>query len=200
MTDDPDGPFTLWGENIDTDPEHTTRLMAKLEPATLRLTLAFSALYQLAHELLKDAVVGNLAGFYGRSDAAPDGWLWPEGRAQYRAEVLELRPRNKGPVEASLAWYVKRGVLTDQDVAGLDAVYKHRHDLTHELAKYLVDVDQAPDAQLFATAVDALNKVCRYWAEMEAAAGTIDPDDLDGVVSGPVALLQACLAAVTDGL
>ena len=190
-------PHTVWGEHHAVDPEYRARLEAKLQPSKIRFTLAFSALYQVTHELLKSAVVEDLRGFYGCIDAKKKIWLPESGLEDYRSKVLVLDEKQR-PFEASLAWYCAADAITKEESGRLDAVYKHRHDLTHELAKYLVDVEAEPDLGLFLAALGTLRKICRHWAEVEMAIGSFDhlgEVDLDSVVSGRVALLELCLSA-----
>jgi hypothetical protein len=44
----------------------SVRLEAKLQPERIRSTLAFAGLYQLTHELIKDAVLPKVREYYWR--------------------------------------------------------------------------------------------------------------------------------------
>jgi hypothetical protein len=80
--------------------------------------------------------------------------------------------------------------VTAEQAARLEDIYAHRHDLIHELARYLIDPDLEPDFDLFIEALKTLRGISRFWTEVEAGYGTFDdfPDlDLDEVINGRVA-------------
>jgi hypothetical protein len=92
--------------------------------------------------------------------------------------------------------------ITAERAARLEDIYAHRHNLIHELARYLIDPDLEPDSDLFIEALKTLRGVSRFWTEVEAGHGTFDfPDlDLDEVINGRVALLDLCIRAYGVGL
>jgi len=177
------------------------RLRAKLEPLRIRSTLAFAALYQLTHEMLKSAVLDDVKGFYGYLDVHGGVWVPEDGEQEYRRRVLDLD--RKSAFRASLLWLQDAGGLDAAEVERLDAIYAHRHELTHELGRYLIDPYYEPDVDLFVDALRTLRKVCRFWTEIERDLGTFDdyPDlDLDDVIPSRLAVLELCLSAYLDGL
>lgn len=185
-----------------TDPKgYEERLRAKLQPARVRSTLAFTALFQLTHEMLKSMVLGDVKSFYGCTTHGDDVRWFPEGgKVQYEREVLALHPNR---FTASLLWLQQMNALTAGQAARLDAIYDHRHDLTHELARYLVDPDLEPDFDLFIEALKTLKTLSRFWTEVEAGYGTFEdyPDlDLDEVRNGRMMLIELCISAYGDGL
>jgi hypothetical protein len=93
--------------------------------------------------------------------------------------------------------------VTAKQAARLEDIYGHRHDLIHELARYLIDPDLEPDFDLYIEALKTLRGISRFWTEVEAGYGTFDdvPDpDLDEVINGCVALLDLCIRAYCVGL
>ena len=44
--------------------EYEQRLMAKLQPAAIRSALSFAGLYQMTHEMLKQAILEKVRNFY----------------------------------------------------------------------------------------------------------------------------------------
>jgi hypothetical protein len=93
------------------------------------------------------------------------------------------------------------GAVSSADCARLDEVHRHRHDLAHELRKYLVDPDVEPDIDLLVDALSILRKIDRFWGE--ADIGTFDEyEDLDlsDVSLGTTALLSLAVQAYLDGL
>ncbi|WP_426503092.1 hypothetical protein ACPPVO_36470 [Dactylosporangium sp. McL0621] len=174
-------------------------LEAKLQPWRIRATLAFAGVYQITHELIKEAVIDEVRSFYcnGFNEA---GMTYDD--AGYEAAVLALDPK-KRKMRASLLWLVHGGAITAQQADRLDAIYAHRHDLTHELGKYIVDPAFEPDMQLFTDAVEILREILRFWTRMEIDLGSfeqfgdVDPDE---VTPGRLLLLQLCIDAYVEGL
>ena len=119
------------------------QLKAKLAPANIRATLAFAGLFQLTHELIKRSVLDEVKGFYGYTLLRGEPkWLYgPEGQRSYEESVLALAPGSA--FRGSLLWLKESDAITSTQVELLDKIYRHRHDLTHELGKYLVDRGQA---------------------------------------------------------
>lgn len=185
-----------------TDPKgYEERLLAKLQPARVRSTLAFTGLFQLTHEMLKSMVLDDVKSFYGYTNLDGDVRWFPEGGdVEYQRQVLNLHPNR---FTASLLWLQKMDALTADQAARLDAIYDHRHDLTHELAKYLVDPNLEPDFDLFIEALKTLKALSRFWTEVEAGYGTFEdfPDlDLEAVTNDRMMLIELCISAYGDGL
>jgi len=174
------------------------RLQAKLAPQRIRATLAFAGLYQVTHEMIKHAVVDEVAGFYGKS-ILDDTWWY--GDDSYKAAVLTLAPRNV--FKSSLLWLVNSEAITSEQAERLDAIYAHRHDLTHELLKYIVDVDHEPDVDLFSDALAILSDIRRFWTGIEMDVGTFDEYgdiELDEITPASIAVLGMCIDAYAAGL
>ena len=185
-----------------TDPKgYEERLLAKLQPARVRSTLAFAALFQVTHEMLKAMVLDDVMSFYGYTNLGGDVRWFPDGgEVEYQRHVLDL---HQNRFTASLLWLQQMEALTADQAARLNAIYDHRHDLTHELAKYLVDPNLEPDFDLFMEALKTLKALSSFWTEVEAGFGTFDdyPDlDLDEVKNGRMLLIELCIGAYGDGL
>jgi hypothetical protein len=120
-----------------TDPKgYEERLRAKLQLAQVRSTLAFAGLFQLTHEMLKSMVLDDVKSFFGYLNI--DGevrWLPEGGEHDYRREVLGLHSNR---FTASLLWLQSMKALDAGQAARLGDIYAHRHELTHDLAKYLL--------------------------------------------------------------
>ncbi|MFC0530424.1 hypothetical protein [Phytohabitans kaempferiae] len=174
-------------------------LEAKLKPWRIRATLAFAGVYQIAHEMIKESVIDEVRSFYctGFNEA---GMTYNE--AGYEAEVLALDPK-KRKMRASLLWLVHAEAISLQQADRLDAIYAHRHDLVHELGKYIVDPAFEPDMQLFTDAVEILRDILRFWTRIEIRLGTFKQFgdvEADEVTPGRLFLLQLCIGAYADGL
>lgn len=182
--------------------EYARRLEAKLSPDRIRATLAFSGLYQLTHEQIKRTVLDDVKGFFGYSPLGDGVWLLGEaGKEAYMASVLSRAP--KRPFEASLLWLEEMKAITTEQRDRLDEIYAHRHDLTHELSKYLVDVDAEPDVELFQQALEILLSIHRFWIQVEKDIGTFEEHGdvaTEDVTPLSLAVLQACIDAYVAGL
>ncbi len=125
----------------DQDPgAYRQRLEAKLRPERIRATLSFAALYQMIHELIKAAVLDEVRQSYWRG--VENGVVVYDDLA-YAEKVLANSPKNK--FRASLLWLVQSDAITIVQANRLDDIYAHRHDLSHELIKYIVDPDFGVD-------------------------------------------------------
>jgi hypothetical protein len=182
------------------------RLNDKLQPGVIRGTLAFAGLYQVTHEMLKYAVLDKVREFYCFSMEL-DRSMSDEDHEQYRRHVLSLAPRNE--FRASLVWLVQSNAITQVQADRLDAIYAHRHSLTHELVKYIVDPDANPDVALFVDAITTLKDLHRFWVDIELSTGGFFlpdgsdvGDDVDRNEVMPISLvvLQQCMDAYLDGL
>lgn len=173
-------------------------LEAKLQPERIRATLAFAGLYQMTHQLIKEAVLDEVRQFYfcGFNEK---GFLYDEER--YKEHVLDLAPKDR--FWASLLWLMGQEAITSTQADRLDDIYKHRHDLTHELIKYIVDFDFEPDVGLFGDSLQILAAIRRYWTEIEIGIGTFEdhPDvTADDVAPLSLYVLQMCVDAYVTGL
>lgn len=119
------------------------------------------------------------------------------GRGSGLQQVLSRDP-NK--FRASLLWLVDNEAITLAQADRLKDIYDHRHDLTHELIKYVVDVNFEPDVDLFADALTILADIRRFWTQMEIDIGSfedfgeVDVDDVQLVI------LSKCIQAYVAGL
>jgi hypothetical protein len=181
------------------DPEaYRQRLEAKLRPERIRATLGFAGLYQIIHELIKTAVLDEVREFYWRG--IEDGVVVYDEQA-YAEDVLARAPKNK--FRASLLWLVEGDAITLAQADRLDDIYAHRHDLSHELIKYVVDPDFEPDVELLTDALTILKSIRRFWTSMEKDIGSFEEFgdvDLDEVTPLSLAVLQMCIDAHVAGL
>lgn len=181
------------------DPEaYRRRLEAKLEPDNIRATLGFAGLYQMTHELIKVAVLDEVREFYWRG-IERGTMVYDEPR--YADDVLARAPKDR--FRASLLWLVEGDAITLAQADRLDDIYTHRHDLSHELIKYIVDPDFEPDVELLTDALAILRAVRRFWTSVEKDIGSFEEFgdiDLDEVTPLSLAILQRCIDAYLAGL
>jgi hypothetical protein len=176
-------------------------LEAKLQPARIRSTLAFAGLYQLTHEQLKRSVLDQVKGFFGHM-VIDDHEVWwePDGEDRYKRDVLR---RAKNPFRASLLWLIGMDAISPNQAERLEAIFAHRHELTHELAKYIVDVNFEPDVDLFVEALATLKSIARFWTDLEVSIGTFDDHgelNVDDVTPLSLLVLQMCIDAYVEGV
>ena len=181
------------------DPEaYRQRLEAKLRPERIRATLGFAGLFQMTHELIKVAVLDDVHQFYWRG--IEDGVMVYDDLA-YAENVLSRAPKNK--FRASLLWLVEGHAITLAQADRLDDIYAHRHDLSHELIKYIVDPDFEPDVALLTDALTILKAIRRFWMSIEKDIGSFEDFgdvDLDEVTPLSLSILQTCIDAYVAGL
>lgn len=112
---DPQEPFTTYGGR--SAEEYEQLLMAKLQPQVMRSTLAFAGLYQITHEMLKQAIPEKVRDFYC-TGFNEDGFTYDDVR--YRRDVIDAA-RTEGWItkkeqkfDASAAWLVRMEAITKQ--------------------------------------------------------------------------------------
>lgn len=173
--------------------------MAKLQPERIRATLSFAGLYQITHEMIKDVVVTNVRQFY-LTGFDETGFRYDE--VGYAERVLN-RDRRRRPFRASLLWLVDSGAISLAQADRLDEIYDHRHELTHELLKYVVDPEFEPDVDLFVDAIGILTAIHRFWTQVEIDIGSFEhlgEVSVDDAVPALLMVLQLCLDAYVAGL
>jgi len=166
--------------------------------------MAFAGLYQLTYEQIKQIVLEKTRDYFcfGGGDAGEV--LTAHERQEYQREVLNLAPKNA--FRASLMWLIQMDAMTNEQADRLDDVYAHRHELAHELMKYIVDPDHEPDVNLLADAIRILRRLHRFWIEFELSIGSfdhvtnVDEVDPDEIVPLSMMVLQRCLDAHIGGL
>lgn len=188
--------FTLRRHRVFMDAD---RLSAKLAPESIATTLIHAGLFLTAYELIKPQIIESVREFFWRG--MKDGKMLYDESA-YARSVLALNPGSK--YLASCAWLVSMDALTNDQVAALGEIQKHRHEIAHELPKLLVDPDFEVRTDLLAAAVECVRCLGAFWGSIEADA---NPDfdgqeiDYDSIKSGPYLLMEylASIAGVSAG-
>ena len=156
----------------------------------------------MTHEVIKHNVIEEVKGFYGRSSFGGGTWLWgKQGEDMYGREVLALAP-NK-PFRASLKGLQASNAITSAQVDRLDEIYEYRHELTHELMKFVVDVEFEPSQTLLTDAVHIMRDLSRFWTQVQRDVGRFDDHgdvSIDDVHQGTLLLLQMCIEAYVEGV
>lgn len=173
-------------------------LEAKLAPERIRATLGFAGLYQITHELIKTSVLDEVRAFYWRGiENGADVY----DEAAYSKQVLAKAPRSR--FRASLLWLVDCEAITLSQAERLEEIHSHRHDLSHELIKYIVDPEFEPDVELLSEAMTTLRAIRRFWTGIEKDIGSFEDFGdvhIDEVVPLSLYVLQMCIDAYVAGL
>lgn len=170
----------------------------KLAPARINQMLAFSALFQLVHGAIKIQVLDKTKSFFGYSGLFGEG-IWINGsygKDDYSRSALELDPRSH--FKAALNWLVQMGAIAEEDIPQLDVIYHHRHDLTPRLSKCLIDIAHEPDVNLLVDGITILQKISRFWTQVEIDSGSsehLGEVSVDDAVSAQLLLNQICVDA-----
>lgn len=109
--------------------------------------------------------------------------------------VLVRAPKNKS--RASLLWLVEGDAITLAQADRLDDIYAHRHDLSHELIKYVVHTDFKPEVELLTDALAILNPSGASGRALKRTSARLKLGDVDLDEVTPLALvvLQMCIDA-----
>lgn len=170
------------------------QLEVKLSPTGITANLLQAAMFLVAYELLRGAIIDNTKSFF--SSGFNQGELTYS--AKYKTDVLDL---DAHPYRASCLWLQNQEAFTDVDVEMAMAIRDHRNNIAHELPRILIDPDASVDFSLFAEANRLIAVLGRFWGRIEV---DINPDfdnqevrDED-IVSGPMMLMQHILSIVAD--
>lgn len=177
--------------------DYEDRLRAKLTPERIRATLSFAGLVLIVYEMVKQAVVKDVREFYW-SGFDESGMLYDE-----EGYTRDVRSLDKSLFRASAKWLVKSGAIADEQTEILERLYVHRKDIAHELAKYLIDVEHEPDADLFVEALEVLRDIRRFWTQIEIDIGSFaDHGDVTVDDVQPLSLLALgkFIEAYSDGV
>lgn len=184
--------------------EYEQLLKAKLQPSAISSTLSFAGLYQMTHEMLKHAILEMVRTFYCTGFDARGAIFDAE---KYQKEVIDTAlaegwiKERKQKFDVSAAWLVRSEAITAEQAKRLQAIYDHRHELTHNLMSFIVDPDQNLDAQMFVDAVTILRDVHRFWSSIERDIGMFEhlgDVSLEDITPLSVVLLQQCIDAYIE--
>ena len=142
-----------------------------LNPDAIKSNLVLSALYLVAYELLKDAIIDNIRAFF--SFEYRDGKAIPD--KQYKDEVTRV---HKDTLYASCLWLQRNGAITENEVEEIQNIRKHRNQVAHELARLLFDANLNLNVGYFLRIRELLGKIEVWWVKNVEIP--VNPD-FDGV-------------------
>lgn len=157
-----------------------------LNPDLVRVKLISAGLFLVGHEMLIDSIKVRPREFFADHWTA-DG---PQPGAKYEREVLALDPKGKkDALRGSIAWLKKMEVVTADDEEDVRTVTDARNKLAHELKAMVSGSITADFFDHFATLMQLVQKIERWWIiNVEIAT---DPDyhnsDIkeESIISGP---------------
>lgn len=179
--------------------EKAFRSWAKLlNPEELRSNLVRASIYLTAYELLHQALIEPLKGFFSYGFDADGTFLGEE----YRTKVLSL---HKKPFFASAIWFRDSGALTNDDLDRIREIRDHRNFVAHHIPEILGSIDSKVRSDLLVSVAEIVRKIDVWWireieiptnSDFDAAA--VDEIDTAGIFSMRMAILDLLLQ-VADG-
>lgn len=159
-----------------------------LNPDVLRPRLISASIYIAAFELLKDAIVERLRGFYGGAFDENGEIVGPE----YQSKVLA---RNRSPVHASLAWLQESHAIEREDIEAFERVKDLRNRFAHGLLDILGAGGLPAEFEArFGEMISLLHKIELWWIVEVDIPTNSDFDgqevDYERIVPGSVVQLQ----------
>jgi hypothetical protein len=165
----------------------------KLAASQVRLTLARAGLVICGYELLREAVVGGVRGFFTFGFAAGQA---PRPSDEYAKKV---RSAHKSEYQACVAWLVEVKGLDPAQAAALSAVKVERDKVVHELPYILVDPGRDVDVSVLVGARQCLDGLGKFWASVDIS---VDPDlahiDAQQVKSGASLIYDHLIAVAAE--
>lgn len=168
--------------------EYADRLQAKLASESVQLTLIRVGCFLSAYELIKSEIVSRVHDFFW---SGFDNGQYRYDEQRYQQSVLSRDPKSK--YRASCAWLVEMHALTSQQVATLDEVRRHRHEIAHELPRLLVDLDFTVRVDLLRDSIECIRALGVFWGSIEVDADEQwDGKDVDyeGIKSGSYLVME----------
>jgi len=155
------------------DEDTKARLLKKISPEATTLALVRAGAFLTGYELVKNAIISSLESFFTSGADAYDG----RRSAEYERVVLTL---GRNPFEASVRWLVREEVLSEDQASSLDDIYAHRHQLAHELARFLVDPERDVNIAHLRQLQEIMRALDNFWGRIDAeTSGDYDAADLE---------------------
>jgi hypothetical protein len=158
-----------------------------LDPDVVRPSLFLATMFITTFEILKDAIVDDLRGFYTSGFDEHGSTVDPE----YQSKVLS---KNKSPLYASLQWLRENDAIDDEDLATFEQLKKTRNLLAHQLFGVVTEQVKSTHEAQFDALVTLLRKIGVWWVVSVEIPTNPDFDgkeiDEEGIVPGAVLSLQ----------
>lgn len=159
-------------QQLSQDPESALRSWKTLlNPDELRANLVLAAVYLTGYEMLKEALIDHLEGFFSDGFDA-DGWILGD---RYRQKVLSL---HKMPFFASAEWFCQVGAIDRSDVELIQRIREHRNFIAHHIPE-IIGGSREVDAQLLMGMREVAAKIDGWWLREVEIPTNPDFDDMD---------------------
>lgn len=157
----------------------------------MRGTLISAGLFLVAYEVLRSSIIDHPLEFFATTWTAKG----PKPSEKYNREVRALDPKGKNdPLRGSLAWLVKAGALSSDDLNAFEQITNARNSAAHELSSLLAGRKPHDYLALYPMLVLLIEKVERWWiinvevpTDPDWATQNINEKD---VIPGPVLMMQ----------
>jgi hypothetical protein len=138
-------------------------LKQRLAPSAVTANLIRVSATVTAYELLKSVVIDSIRDFFAREwDYSGPGPIAKPSET-YRVEVLS---RSTSVLNASLAWLVTNGAITQEDADTFQRLREERNRMVHEIGRVLVDPTILPDDQLLGRALVLSRSLAVFWGRI----------------------------------
>jgi hypothetical protein len=142
-----------------------------LNPDELRANLVLAAVYLTGYEMLRDALIDHLEGFFSKGFDA-NGLIIGDS---YRQKVLNL---HKMPFFASAEWFCQAGAIDRSDVDLIKRIREHRNFIAHHIPEIICGTREV-DAQLLLGMRKVTAKIDGWWLREVEIPTDPDFDDKD---------------------
>lgn len=168
---------------------YADRLQDKIQPENVVVALVRAGALLTGYELVKTAIIDEVNGFFLQG-FDEDGLIYSK---DYEKSVLTL---GRNAFDASVNWLIQMDAITQDQADALEAIRSHRHEIAHELARFIVDPDADVSVDRLAELQGIMRSLDRFWGGINVDT---NPDfdgidvDRDNIVSGSGALLTYLL-------
>lgn len=171
------------------------QLELKLLPETMALSLMRAATLLTGWEFIRSDIVTGVRDFFliGFNE---DGYLYDD---DYQRDVVSMVSDDVSIFDASATWLVRMEALTEEDVALLGEIRRHRNEVAHELAAFLIDPDRQVRVHLLDEARSLIERLGRFWGGIDVDCNpAFDGKEVDyqGIKSGHSLIFDYILSLV----
>ncbi|MCX6960473.1 MAG: hypothetical protein NTW91_09410 [Verrucomicrobia bacterium] len=132
------------------------------DPKHVNRRLHQAALYLVAWETLRSAVLDRVKGFF------TDGWTRDESRKmaaqtslEYKEQVFSKNPRDE--FHAACLWLVEHHALDEGDLEIISLARKHRNEIAHEIVGFITMFDRDVSRELLHGIYGVVKKHDIWW-------------------------------------
>lgn len=133
-----------------------------LNPELLKQNLVQCSLFISGYEILRNAIVDRLHGFYANEFFFnEEGEAKAKVTAEYKEKVISLYPRDE--LHACCLWFQNHGAFDEQDLQKVSSIRKHRNYIAHEITKVISSDKHSVDHRIVANLIEIVQKIDIWW-------------------------------------